>query len=102
MSIARSEIKGIFFYRKAKLENERLIRQISLFNQKLNRANEAFLENRRLNALLSLKENSNFKCIASRVIGRDPDNWSSIVIIDKGTSSGIRNSYSCVNFLGLV
>jgi rod shape-determining protein MreC len=40
--------------------------------------------------------------VPARVIGRSADNWSSIVIIDKGSYNGIRRGFVAINYLGLV
>lgn len=71
-------------------------------NKKLNDATEIYQENIRLKELLSFKTGAPYKVIAARVIGRDPSNWSSAIIIDKGSSSGIKKGFISVTFLGLV
>ena len=70
--------------------------------QKLNAANEVELENKRLKENLSFKQKSSYKLIAARVIGRTPDNWSSVIIIDKGRYNGIKRGFVAITYLGLV
>ena len=96
------EIGGIVFYHKNMVENERLKSQSDFLRGKINDFRELGLENARLHSLLELKQRLPFKAIAAKVIARSPDNWSSSVIIDKGSSSGIKRGLVVINFLGLV
>jgi len=91
----------MIFYHRNMAQNERLNNQANLLRTKLNNVKELFLENQRLNALLSFKQKSSFKVIAARVIARPPDAWGSAVIVDKGTFSGIKPGMSVVTYLGL-
>ncbi len=68
----------------------------------LNKLKEVSLENDRLRKLLDLKQRSKFKLIAARVIGKDPSNWLNSLIIDKGTSSGIRINMAVMSLSGLI
>jgi len=68
----------------------------------LNSANEAAIENKRLRELLDFKNSSEWNTVAAAVIGRQPENWSSMVLINKGSSSGIRNGSVVVSRMGLV
>jgi rod shape-determining protein MreC len=43
-----------------------------------------------------------FDTVAARVIGRESDTWSSMIIIDRGTGSGIQNDMPVVTPAGLV
>ena len=52
--------------------------------------------------MLSLKQESTYKLIAAKVIGRSPDSWSSVVIIDKGSFNGIKRGMVAVTHLGLL
>lgn len=98
----QTEIKGLIFYHRNFVQNERLKRQIDILNNKLSEADEVYRENARLKNLLSFKQKSQYKSIAARVIGRDPSNWSSAIIIDKGEKDGIKKGLVSVTFLGLV
>lgn len=82
--------------------NERLRKENNLLRNKINSLNEIYLENNRLKTLLSLKKQSSFKVIAAKVIGRSNDNWSSVIVIDRGTMSGVRRGMSVINYLGLI
>lgn len=95
------ELGGIVFYHRNLLQNERLKKEIGLLRNKLNALNEIYLENNRLRALLSFKQKTPYKVIAARVIARSPDNWSSIIIVDKGQFNGIKRGCVVINYLGL-
>lgn len=102
LTLIRREVGGIIFYHRNLIQNERLKKEIDLLRQKLNATNEIYLENRRLRDLLSFKQNSSYKVIAARVIGRSADSWSSVIIIDKGRYNGIKRGMTVITYLGLV
>ncbi len=98
----RSELGGILFYRRNLVENERLKRESGLLKQRLNALNEIYAENARLKNALYFKQKSALKFISARVIGRSADNWSSGLIIDKGSVQGIAKGQAVVTYLGLI
>lgn len=102
LTLSGRELGGIVFYHRNLLRNERLKKEIDLLRNKLNTLNEIYLENNRLRALLSFKQKTPYKVIAARVIARSPDNWSSIIIVDKGQFNGIKRGSVVINYLGLV
>jgi rod shape-determining protein MreC len=102
ISILKREFEGVIFYHRNYVQNRRLREENDLLKNKQNESRELYQENRRLRQILSIKKNSPYKVIAAAVIGRDPSNWSSVVIIDKGKNNGIKPGYIAVNFLGLV
>lgn len=101
-SLIGREIKAFIFFHRNMAENERLKEETGLLRQRLNSAEETNLENSRLKSLLSLKKESPFKVIVSRVIGRSPDNWSSLAMIDKGRHHGINKGYVVLGYSGLL
>lgn len=96
------ELNGIIFYHRNYADRDRLLKRNDFLENRLARMNDIFAENTRLSNLLTLKSHSSYKVLAARVIGKDPSNWSSTVIIDKGVFHGIRKGAACVSFLGLV
>jgi len=100
-SLAGREVEGIIFYHRNMAQTETLRKEADFLRQKLNAANEIYLENRRLNSLLAFKQKTPYKAVSARVIGRSADNWSSIAIIDKGTRHGIRRGLVVITYLGL-
>lgn len=101
LTLIRREAAGIIFFHHNMAQNERLRKEADLLRQKLNEANEVYLENERLRKLLSLKEKPQLKVIAARVIGRSMDSWPSQVIINKGRHSGIKRGSVAITYLGL-
>jgi rod shape-determining protein MreC len=102
LTLVRSEIYALIFYHRNYLQNDSLKKENELLKNNQNTATEAYLENKRLKELLSLKVESSYRVIAARVIGRGADNWSSIIIIDKGQNNGIRRGLVATSYKGLV
>lgn len=102
LTLIRREMEGIIFFHRNLVQNERLKSQIDLLRQKVNAADEIRLENSRLRQLLSFKQKSPYKVITAQVIARSPDNWSSVIIIDKGNYNGIKRGMVVITYLGLV
>lgn len=100
--LIRREFGAIIYYHRNFLQNERLKNEIDLLKNKLNREKEIYLENTRLKDILSLKEESPYKLITARLIGRSPDTWSSSIVIDKGRHQGINDGMVAVNYLGII
>lgn len=100
-TLIKREIGGIVFYHRNLIQNERLKKETGFLRQKLNTVNEIYLENKRLKGLLYFKQKSAYKLTAARVIGRSADNWSSLVLIDKGSFNGIRRGFVAITPLGL-
>ena len=101
-TLIRREVGGIIFYHQNLTQIERLKKERDLLKQRLNTLNEANLENKRLEKLLFLKQKTAFKVVASRGIGRSPDSWSSVIIIDKGRLNGINTGMTAINYLGFL
>lgn len=95
------ETGGIIFYHRNLAENEKLKKEINLLRYRFNVSKEAYLENERLRKLLSFKQKSPYKVIAGSVIAHSADNWSSVIIVDKGESSGIKRGFAVINYFGL-
>ena len=66
-------------------------------------ASEYAAENARLRALLGYKQAaSQFDLVAARVIGREADSWSHMIVIDRGTMDGVHENMPVVTEKGLV
>ncbi len=63
---------------------------------------DALRENERLRELLGIRNRLNLKTRAAEVIGRDPSNLEEAIIIDLGTSDGVRKNMPVVTGEGLV
>lgn len=101
-SLIKREIRGVIFYHRNFMQNEKLQKEINLLKEKLNNLEEISQENVRLRTLLSFKQDSPYKVIVARVIGRSPESWSSVVIIGKGKSQGIKEGMAVRDYRGLV
>ena len=101
-SSLRQEVGGLIFFHSNLVQNQKLKAKLDFLRKQLNDRNELYLENSRLRSLLSLKGAVSYQVIAARVIARDPSNWSSTIIIDKGSFQGIKNGMVSVTFYGLV
>ena len=66
-------------------------------------ANEALAENERLRAMVGYQQTAHqFDLVAARVIGRESDTWSRMIVIDRGTASGVQEDMPVVTPQGLV
>ncbi len=101
-STVRRELTAVIFYHSNYVENEKLRSEIGVLKNRLNAQREIYLENQRIKSALGFKQKSAYKLIAATVIGRSIDSWSSVLIIDKGSSSGIRVGMTVVSQLGMV
>lgn len=102
LNLIRRQVKALIFHHQNFIQNEGLKKEVYLLKQRLNTFEELRLENTRLKNLLGFQEKSSYKVIPARVIGRSLDNWSSLVIIDKGRKHGIKLGLVVINHLGLV
>jgi len=101
LTLMKREFSGYVFYRRNMIENERLKKQVDFLRSQVNLSTEIAQENVRLKELLSFKQKTPYRSIAARVIGRSPDSWSSVIIIDKGTHHGIRQGMAAMTYLGI-
>src|SRR5579875_2291037 len=83
-------------------ENARLRAEIGRLREENARLRPAEQENARLRALLGFKEQQPYQTVAARVIGRDPSDWFSTVLVDRGTFGGVRRNDPVVTSDGLV
>jgi len=83
-------------------ENARLRREVGLLREENARLLSAGEENARLRALLAFKQQQPYETVAARVIGRDPSDWFSTVLVDRGTAAGVRRNDAVLTSDGLV
>lgn len=84
-------------------ENKALKDQLNELSQENDRLIQDRFELINLRELYSLdKEYESYDKIGARVIGKDPGNWYSVFIIDKGKNDGIKEGMNVISGAGLV
>jgi rod shape-determining protein MreC len=83
-------------------ENVRLQQEINALRMENAQYRELVATNERLQKLLKFKKTIHWPVLASQVIGRDPSGWFESVIIDKGSSSGLKVNMPVVDAKGVV
>ncbi len=79
-----------------------LMKRVAELEQKQVELEELKKENTRLRELLEFKKEIPAKTIAARVIGRDLVPWRKTILIDKGSTQGIKKRMAVVSAQGLV
>ncbi len=91
-----------FFLVNVRRENAALKREIDALKMENSRYREQLFTHERLKSLLQFKQSLNIPAVAAQVIGLDPTGWFKSVIIDKGTSTGVKVDMPVVNAAGVV
>lgn len=108
LSTFSTGIRDFFTYFKDKQllnkENEDMVRKIAQLEDQVHELKEQEQENQRLRELLEYRteKEENYKLTMAKVIGRDPSNWYRTIIIDQGSSNGIKTGMPVVTHVGLV
>lgn len=97
-----SSVRMIIPFASLRQENRILRERINLLNRRIDELKILSVENDRLKTLLAFKKSVPYSTIPAQVIGRDPTNWSNTIIIDKGSSSGLRENRAVLFTKGLV
>ncbi len=91
-----------FYLRGVRAENRQLKEQIEQMRLQQVRLSEDAAQARRLQTLLSFKEQFISKTVAAQVIGTSGSDLSRIVTIDKGENAGIRRDMAVITADGIV
>jgi len=84
-------------------ENTILKQQIITLEKQAAGYDELLRENAKLRSMLDLKKNhEEYELVAANVVSHSPENWTSVIRINKGMSSGIKKNDTAINELGLV
>jgi rod shape-determining protein MreC len=83
-------------------ENKRLKKDNALLVQELMQYREGYLEGLRLQKLLAVREEIKRPTVAARVIGRDQASAFKTILINRGTSTGVRVGLPVMGDQGLV
>ncbi|MFH1354778.1 MAG: rod shape-determining protein MreC [Candidatus Omnitrophota bacterium] len=100
-TLLRRELGAMVYFHRNFIQNEKLKKEVDLLRFKINELEELYSKEHRVSNLVSLKNESELKLILSRVIARPADNWSSAVVIDRGSNHGIKPGMSAITYLGL-
>lgn len=71
-------------------ENKKLKDKLDKLTAQLSKLEDLQLENQRLRSLLSLPERRLLSTQAALILSKDSSNWTKIVVVNKGTKSGIK------------
>lgn len=72
--------------------------QIQKFESLSDELGEIKRENKTLREMLNVKERIQHKSVSAQIISKDPDNWFRTIIIDKGSSDGIKENMPVVAY----
>jgi rod shape-determining protein MreC len=101
-SAASNYFQSIANLRTAQTENDALKQRIQELEVEIKQTEELTAENERLKSLLNLKEQSKYKILPARIIGRDPSVWFDSSIINRGSLDGVKLNMPVVTDGGLV
>jgi rod shape-determining protein MreC len=87
---------------RTRQENVRLRAENSRLRNELEGMEEIRLANQRLQRLLDFREGVDLPALPAQVVGEDASSWFRTVIIDKGTSDGVREGMPVVAAEGAV
>jgi rod shape-determining protein MreC len=96
------EVQILLSYRKTYTEYKKFQRENMTLRAMSVDIDEVRDENTRLEGLLGLRARENFTTAAAHVIARDPANWNSSLMINKGSAKGIKPGMPVINALGIV
>lgn len=102
LSFPFREIKKILYYHRTFKEYKRLNEEVGTLKTRLVGLEEVIRENTRYQKLLEFKRTLIYASVAANVVGREPNNWNSSMIIDKGAQDGVKEGASVVNAWGVV
>ena len=88
--------------RSAQSENDVLKQHVQELEVELKQKEDLAAENMRLKSLLDLKEQSKYKVLTARIIGRDPSVWFDSSIVNRGSLDGVALYMPVVTDGGLV
>lgn len=83
-------------------ENLHLQAEVKWLREENHRFLEAYLQHQRLQQLLNFKERVPPETLVAAVVGRDANNWTEIIYIDKGTRDRVAKGLPVITHEGLV
>ncbi len=94
--------QSISSLRSAQTENDVLKQKVQELEVQIKQKEELTAENDRLKGLLQLKEETDYKVLTARIIGRDTSAWFDSSIINRGSLDGVKLNMAIVTDGGLV
>lgn len=88
--------------RSAQSDNDILKQRVQELEVELKQKQELAAENTRLLSLLELKEQSKYRVLTARIIGRDPSVWFDSSIVNRGSLDGVKLNMPVITDGGLV
>jgi rod shape-determining protein MreC len=88
--------------RTAQSENDVLKQRVQELEVEVQTNKSLAFENERLKSLLQLKEETDYKFLPAKIIGRDPSAWFDSSIINRGSLDGVKLNMPIVTNGGLV
>ncbi len=88
--------------RSAQSENDLLKQRVQELEVELKQQEELAAENARLQSLLDLREQSKYRVLTARIIGRDPSVWFDTSTVNRGSLDGVTLYMPVVTNGGLV
>jgi rod shape-determining protein MreC len=79
-----------------------LRREAAIRERRISQLEEQALETQRLQGLLAIRDTYQAEYLAARVVGRDTSNWFKTVLIDRGSTAGVRRNLPVIAPGGLV
>jgi rod shape-determining protein MreC len=87
---------------RLRVENRRLREDVERLSEQVTRLREQAQATQRLEGLLAFREHLPGRAIGARVIGRDSSRWFAVIVVDRGSSDGVRRNAPVVATEGLV
>jgi rod shape-determining protein MreC len=88
--------------RTAQDENSELKQRVQELEVELKQKEDLASENSRLRSLLQLKEQSKYKVLTGRIIGRDPSVWFDSSMVNRGSLDGVQLNMPVVDDGGII
>lgn len=103
ISLVSGSLNNVHALLNTQNENNYLKSQITDLEQTKARNESLEAENKQLKSALKMKETlTDFDTVQANVISRSPDNWSDLLIINKGTTAGLRKNMAVMSGGGVI
>ncbi len=85
-----------------KKENEKLSNRVRQLQSEVNKLREAEIKLWRLQRLMGFNVEKHIEAVPAEVIGREADNWSRMILLNRGTEDGVEKSMAVITSEGLL